>query len=294
MPRGLVALALALAAGSLQNAMAQTLLHKEKSLYRDIYVYESGSRRCLSFAHYRREHSRQTCMDKHEPNALIFDYTKMVMAALYLDPRPKRILVLGLGGGTLPNALLQVVPDAYVDAVEIDPAVVKVARKYFGFQPRNNLRLHVQDARVFVKRALRGSDTYDLIILDAFDHEYIPEHLLTREFLTEVRSLLRDGGVVAANTFSTSKLYDSESVTYHAVFGDFINLKRSNRVILARKGGLPPIDEIRRTAATLEEALRALDVSASWLLKLMSTRPDWDPRARLLTDQYSPSNLLNR
>ena len=49
-------------------------------------------------------------------------------------------------------------------------------------------------------------------MLDAFDHEYIPEHLLTQEFLKEVKSLLAPGGVLAANTFSSSRLYDHESV----------------------------------------------------------------------------------
>src|ERR1044072_4356923 len=95
------------------------------------------------------------------------------------------------------------------------------------------------DGRVFVKRAIREGRRYDLIMLDAFDHEYIPEHLLTREFLQEVNSLLAPGGVLAANTFSSSRLYDHESVTYAAVFGSFYNLKRDNRVILAMKGGLP-------------------------------------------------------
>ena len=76
-----------------------------------------------------------------------------------------------------------------------------------------------------MKRALRAGKSYDLVMLDAYDHEYIPEHLLTREFLQEVKSLLKPGGIVAANTFSSSRLYDSESVTYRAVFGEFYNLK---------------------------------------------------------------------
>ena len=66
---------------------------------------------------------------------------------------------------------------------------------------------------------MREQQRYDLIMLDAFDHEYIPEHLLTQEFLQEVKSLLAPGGVLAANTFSSSRLYDHESTTYAAVFG---------------------------------------------------------------------------
>ncbi|MFM9785913.1 hypothetical protein ACKI13_48440, partial [Streptomyces scabiei] len=66
--------------------------------------------------------------------------------------------------------------------------------------------------------------------------DYIPEHLLTKEFFKEIKSVLAPGGIVAANTFSSSKLYQHESATYHAVFGDFINVtteKNSNRIILA-------------------------------------------------------------
>ena len=55
-------------------------------------------------------------------------------------------------------------------------------------------------------------------MLDAFDGEYIPEHLMTVEFL-EMRDLLSDDGVLVANTFASSKLYDYESATYAEAFG---------------------------------------------------------------------------
>ena len=63
-------------------------------------------------------------------------------------------------------------------------------------------------------------------MLDAFDHEYIPEHLLTREFLQEIKGLLAERGVLAANTFASSRLYDFESATYYSVFGEFYRLKQ--------------------------------------------------------------------
>jgi spermidine synthase len=150
------------------------------------------------------------------------------------------------------------------------------------------------DGRVFVKRALREQQRYDLIMLDAFDHEYIPEHLLTEEFLREVQGLLAPGGVLAANTFSSSKLYDHESVTYSAVFGTYFNLKRENRVIIASQAPLPDRAQLESNSALLAEAFRPLGISADTLLPLFSTTADWDTRARKLTDQYSPANLLNR
>ena len=217
------------------------------------------------------------------------------MGALYLNPNPGKILIVGLGGGVLPTALARMLPDAVIDIVEIDPAVVKVARQFFGFSPTQKIQVFEEDGRVFVKRAGKSGQRYDLIMLDAFDHEYIPEHLLTREFLLEVKALLTTDGILSANTFSSSRLYHHESTTYQSVFGDFYNLRvqMKNRVILAKIDGLPPLDAIRRNAGLLEEKLKPLGFGGEWLTPLFSTERDWDPSARILTDQYSPSNLLN-
>jgi spermidine synthase len=216
-----------------------------------------------------------------------------VLGALYLKPDPHTILIIGLGGGTLPRTLEQLLPQADIDVVEIDPSVVGVAEQYFGFRPDERVHLIVQDGRAYVRQSLRGPRRYDLIILDAYEHQYIPEHMLTREFLIEVRSLLQPGGIVAANTFSTSRLYNNESVTYSSVYGQFYNLRSGNRVILASNAQLPSIDEATRNSRLFTAAFEPYGVTAQTVLAMFSTRPDWDTKARVLTDQYSPSNLLN-
>jgi spermidine synthase len=221
------------------------------------------------------------------------NYTQMMMAALFVTPEPRSILIIGLGGGTLPSALSRVLPNTKIDVVEIDPAVVRVAKKFFGFTPNERISVIEADGRVFVKRAVREKRQYDLIMLDAFDHEYIPEHLLTREFLEEVASLLPAQGVLAANTFSSSRLYDHESVTYAAVFGTFYNLRQDNRVIFATKGQLPAIATIERNAARFEKAYEPFAIDVDRMVRMFSTKVDWNTQARVLTDQYSPANLLN-
>jgi spermidine synthase len=281
-----------LLAASMPAAAAQRLLHSEKSLYREVFVYEDGDNRCLCFTKLCAI-GRQTCIDLKQPNRLVFEYTQMMLGALYLKPQPHSILVVGLGGGTLPRTLEQLLPDADIDVVEIDPAVVGMAQQYFGFRPDARIHLTVQDGRAYVRQALRGSKRYELIMLDAYEHQYIPEHMLTREFLAEVRSLLQPGGIVAANTFSSSRLYQNESVTYSSVFGEFYNLRSGNRVILAANGPLPSIDEVTRNSRRFSTAFEPYGFSASSVLLMFSTHPDWDPGARVLTDQYSPSNLLN-
>ena len=163
--------------------------------------------RLYEFLFFKFHGGRQSCEERAHPQRLVFDYTKMMMTSLYLAPAPPRdVLVIGLGGGTLPAALVRVLPEARIEVVEIDPAILRVARTWFGFQPDPRITVTIQDARVFVKRAQKAQRKYDLVLLDAFDHQYIPEHLLTREYLAEVRSILRPGAVLGANTFSSSRL----------------------------------------------------------------------------------------
>ena len=270
------------------------VIHKERSLYQTILVDKAGSTVCLKFG-VRRNQRNQSCIDQRRPREMVFAYTRMMLAALLLNPSPRRVLIVGLGGGTLPTALEAIYPQAIIDGVEIDPAVVSVAERYFGFVATERLRVHVRDARAFVKRAAGKGDTYDLIMLDAFNSDYIPEHLMTREFLLEARSLLTEGGALAANTFASSRLYDHESVTYSDVFGPFFNLRlpeSSNRVILAAKQPLPDILTLQRRASGLSERLTPFGVDIRSYPKHLLSKVDWDTGARVLTDQYSPANLL--
>jgi spermidine synthase len=269
------------------------LIHSERSQYRQVLVYEDSGLRCLCFTRYCSI-GRQSCIDRRAPDRLVFEYTQMMLGALYLQPNPRDVLIIGLGGGTLPRTLEKLLPQAQIDVVEIDPAVVRVAQQYFSFQADERVRVTVEDGRAYVRRMLRtSSKRYQLIMLDAYEREYIPEHMLTREFLSEVRSLLTPDGIVAANTFSSSRLYQNESVTYRSVFGPFYNLKSSNRVILAAHGPLPPREQATSNSHGFDSAFRKFGFSAQSVLALFSTRVDWNPKARVLTDQYSPANLLN-
>ncbi|MBF0127462.1 MAG: fused MFS/spermidine synthase [Magnetococcales bacterium] len=270
---------------------APEILRLEKSLYRNVLVYEENHLRCMKFG--AHDTGRQTCVSLKDPEALVFNPPKMLLAALYLRPNPGRVLVIGLGGGTVTVTLQKLFPELPIDSVEIDPAVVKVAKEFFGFVPGKNTRVFVDDGRVFVKHALRQKRKYDLVILDAFDHISVPEHMTTREYLLEIRGLMEPGGVFAANTFSSGRLYDAESATYFAVFGGFYNLKVFNRVILAQPGGLPDMETIRRNAEGLEGKFQPFSTGKGWLLPLFASHPRWPPQTRLLTDQYSPANLLN-
>lgn len=270
------------------------IVHREQSLYSTLLIDQQGSRLCLQFS-VRRDQRNQSCIDTEQPRQMVFGYTRMMMTSLLLNPSPERILVVGLGGGTLPMALAELYPEARIDAVEIDPAVVRVARRYFGFDPGETITVHEQDARVFTKRARLRGRSWDLIMLDAYNGEYIPEHLMTREYLDETRDILAPDGVLAANTFAVSQLYHNESRTYQAVFGEFFNLKApdsANRIIITTRGPLPPASSLLKTAGELSRPLARYGIRLGDYLGRLSTERDWDPEARVLTDQYAPVNLL--
>ncbi|MCP3673722.1 MAG: spermidine synthase [Gammaproteobacteria bacterium] len=271
------------------------ILHSEKSLYRNIMIEEKSGKRCMVFGRLSKSPDYQSCINPDDPDYLVFSYTKLVMAGISLIKEPKSILIIGLGGGTLPTSLENNFNTATIDTVEIDEAVVRVAKKWFFYQQSNKQKVITIDGRVFVKRQLRKQKNYDLIILDAFNGDYIPEHLMTKEFLKEIKQLLSDDGLLIANTFSNKKLYDHESVTYQNVFGDFnyIHSKKSgNRIIYAFKSNLNAIKP--SLSKELRESLSNIGVNFYDFERRLTKKPDWQQDVRPLTDQYSPANLLNQ
>jgi spermidine synthase len=226
----------------------------------------------------------------------VFPYAKMVLSSLMVQDNPQRILILGLGGGTLIHTFNQLFPAAEIISIEIDEAVVRVAKDYFDFVEDARNKVERIDGRVYVKRAGLRGEKFDLVILDAFNGEYIPEHLMSQEFLEEVKLLLPERGVVVANTFSTSRLYDAESATYASVFGELYNIRQfgtGNRVLIASMQPLPDLATLQARAEAIKPRLLRFDMDATEFPLLMDTEQDWNRNARILTDQYSPANLLN-
>ncbi|WP_144395120.1 spermidine synthase [Pleionea sediminis] len=279
----------------LAYADAKTV-HTEKSLYRNISVVKEGDLTCLVFETRKENPPYQTCKDENDPKRFVFSYTKLILTGLLYNANPEKILVIGLGGGTLPMALSEMLPNAEITSVEIDPAVIKLAKQYFEYQESPRIKTVERDGRLFIKRAALKKESFDWIILDAFNGDYIPEHLMTQEFLQEVKSVLSETGIITANTFSQSKLYAYESATYHSVYGDFYNVKRKNtgnRIVLApAQQPLIKLSKLELNATRWESTFEQYGVDVDWLLDHIQTKKDWDQTSDLLTDQYAPANLL--
>ena len=146
-------------------------------------------------------------------------------------------------------------------------------------------------------RALRDARRYELILLDTFDGDYIPEHLMTLEYLMQARQLLAPRGVLAANTFSTSRLYDHESETYYRAFGPFFNFTMpdsANRIILASTTPLPDNRTLNQAARSWRQRLAPYGVPVTRYPRRFDRAQNWNRDRRPLTDQYSPANVLQR
>lgn len=277
---------IALVFGSGGTTSSARLLHTEPSEFAPVVVFEQYGERCMNFVAIEAK-GRQTCFQLNDPDKMVFEYTRMMTSALFAKPDPKTVLVIGLGGATLPIALHKILPDAVIDSVEIDPAVVRVAQDYFGYETGPRQRVFIEDGREFVEQAHREDRQYDIVMLDAFDVDYIPAHLLTLEFLHHVHDILAPDGVVVANSFARSTLHDRETATYAAVFGDFYNLRArldGNRVIVAGSGALPDADQLQRNASALEERLKLFGISADVALARFVLQQNQEQKAAPLRD----------
>jgi spermidine synthase len=211
----------------------EKLLYEKKSEYNNVIVTEDANGyRVLRF---EQGGARQSIGKPGDPGYLGFAYTKVAFVGLALTREPSRILVVGLGGGTMPMFLRKHYPDAHIDAVDIDPEVVHVAREYFGFKEDERMRVHVGDGRQFVERA---RDPYDVIFLDAFGTRNVPPHLTTLEFMRAVRKAVKPTGVVVGNIWGRgpNPLFDSMVRTYQEAFEDLYILDvigTSNKILLA-------------------------------------------------------------
>lgn len=279
-----------LSSSNVFGASPDRLISTQKSLYRDVMVYENDDQRCMKFSVVLT----QGCIDLKDPNRMVLEYYRMLLTSLYLKPNPQRILVIGLGCGVLPRSLSQLLPNAEIDIVELDPSVVESAKAFFGFKKSENMRVHLSDGRIFVKREALKRRVYDLVVLDAFDQNYVPEHMVTVEFLREIKGLLSTNGILAANTFSKSGLFNSETNTYLDVFGSVFSLKSNNRVLLASNGPLPEMTAVEHNAAALERHFLPFMARPEALLSMFKRLGHPVPGARRLTDRYAPANLMQK
>ncbi len=149
--------------------------------------------------------SRQSCINLQEPHLLQLAYTRWMMSALLFSGPPKRMLLLGLGGGALVHFLLYHHPNLQIDVVEKSEKVIELARKHFGIPVQKHLHIHHQDAESFCKKTKDQSRRYDLILLDIFGADAMAPPMNRQNFHRDLCMLLTKKGVIAANLWGADK-----------------------------------------------------------------------------------------
>jgi len=170
-------------------------LHRTRGLAHELTVTREGRTVTLWSA----GSIRHTVFDSTIPHLPGLEYARNMLATLAFCPQAQSCLVLGLGGGSIPRMMVAARPRIEVEAVEIDPAVVELATRYFGMGALPRLTIHLEDAAAFLRRC---TSRYGFVILDTYVGERFPFQCATEEFIRDIRKCLLEDGVLAVNWLS--------------------------------------------------------------------------------------------
>lgn len=198
----------------------------------------------------------QSSMRIARPNDLELSYTRSMMGFLLFNARPARVLIVGLGGGSLAKFIYHRLPWVVMEVVEINPRVVAIARQYFHV-PLDDERLTiiVGDGAEYVARDGR---TADVIAVDGYDGESQVEELSDEAFYDACCRRLDAGGVLVVNLWGSDRKFDEMLLRIEAAFpGGTACLpaeKPGNVIVFGFKDnpGNPRWDDLGRRAETLE------------------------------------------
>lgn len=243
-----------------------------------IHATNSSSR------YYLNDYLTQNTYDTNEQKSTsMFTYMLHGLAKVYTT-NIEDVLCIGMGVGIVPMEFAR--EGARVDVAEINPAVVPLARDYFGLRPEM-LNLALTDGRYFLNQAKKQ---YDAVILDAFLGDSCPSHLMTREAFASMRQVLRPEGVLVINTFAVLEGDDD-------FFGAslFKTLKSVFPSVLIHSGGLggntlyvasskPELKFVRQPDYSQVHS-HALEQVRDAYTRMGQTNPE---HGRVLTDDYNP------
>ncbi|MEA2886230.1 MAG: hypothetical protein QOD11_590 [Bradyrhizobium sp.] len=266
-----------------------------ETVYNDIFVTKEANLLTLSFQ-WKGWRFNQSQTNLADGDDLPMPYSRTMSIAAVFPPDIKRVLVLGLGAGSIPAYLQRFIPDAVIDAVELDPGVIEVAKKYFGLRETEKFRLIPGDARMFLNR---HTEPYDIIVVDAFTGSYIPFHLMTKEFYQLVRNRLSPHGVAAFNFLPSKDIFESNLRTVSLAFDNKVDLfhsdppdiGESNVIVVGRLDPSSDAETSQKAVAAQERYKFRFDVS-----KLVTEQRMPAPKelkGKLLTDDFAAADVLD-
>jgi spermidine synthase len=182
---------------------AGELEHEVRSDFSHIVIRRRGPVRSMLFVRDAGAEALESQIDLRRPHVLQFEYLRFMFSSYLFRPHQADVLIIGLGGGGMVHFLARTDPNVRVDAVEIDPEVVKLADTFFNVRTGANVTVHTADGFKFIAEAKKP---YDVIYMDAFlkpsadtDGTGAPLALRTRQFYEQMQSKLKPGGAVVFN-----------------------------------------------------------------------------------------------
>jgi spermidine synthase len=243
----------------------------------------------------RRGEALESAVDLSDPLALVVPYTRTLYAGLFFQPKPERVLMIGLGGAGFHRLFTAAYPAALLQTVERDPKVLELCETRLAFKPTDRTPVALMDGRMFVKR---NKETWDWIILDAFRGGFVPPHLKTQEFYRECAARLAERGVFITNLHDGTKLFSADLKTLASVFPQIVLFGtggRGNVIACAVKYKEPDITNSANWAPV--DSLNPRFADRLNMTYIRDERMVWPTaqveKAKLLTDDFSPVEFLN-
>ncbi len=211
----------------------------------------------------------QSAMHLDDPAYLVCAYSRVMMEVRQYLQRPQRILIIGLGGGSLLKHCFEEFPDALIDVVEINPQVLALRQEFLIPPDGGRLRTFPCDVLEFLPQCqLR----YDLILLNAFDGKGMVQTLNTDSFYQHCQRCLSEHGVMALNIWGKQSVLSERLLALSKLFNQQLSLKRSpdsyNLLVYASMQALPDVAEHLKLPQ-LEDASQQLEQIQQWLTELM-------------------------
>jgi spermidine synthase len=288
-------LALPLLGAALTAAEGPATIERFDTAYNSLTIERKGSVVEMR-ARSRRGEALESAVDLADPLRLVVPYTRTLYAGLFFQPKPERVLMIGLGGAGFHRLFTTAFPASLLQTVELDPKVYELARSHLAFKPTDRTPVALLDGRMYIKR---DRSRWDWIILDAFRGGYVPAHLKTAEFYQECAARLSDRGVFISNLHTGTELFYSDIKTIQTVFPQvvlFATGGSGNVIICAVKYREPVVTDPAGWPAPetlLDPALAGrLDLAA-----IKAERIDLPARqmkaADVLTDDFAPVEFLD-
>ncbi len=164
------------------------------------FVIDDGKSRFLYF----NVRLMQSEMSLKAPNDLAIRYTQKMMAFLLFQPRPKRIALIGLGGGSLVKFCYHRMPGTHMTAVELNPEVIAFRDTFLVPPDNERLRIINGDGAAFLETTDKG---LDVLLVDAFDKTGFAPSLANREFFENAYAKLAGNGVLVINLAGEKESY---------------------------------------------------------------------------------------